>query len=78
MRNCIACLKRAEYKTGEQKDIHEEDTNYMTRSYNNGLSIAKQLGWTIIHCVDENNNLKSIEAIHEEIMAHVTKALENK
>ena len=69
---------RAEYKTGEQKDIHEEDTNYMTRSYNNGLSIAKQLGWTIIHCVDENNNLKSIEAIHEEIMAHVTKALENK
>ena len=69
---------RAEYKTGEQKDIHEEDTTYMTRSYNNGLSIAKQLGWTIIHCVDEQNNLKSIESIHEEIMAHVSKALENR
>ena len=69
---------RAEYKTGGQKDIHEEDTSYMTKSYNNGLSIAKQLGWNIIHCVDEQNNLKTIEAIHEEIMAHVSKALENR
>ena len=66
---------RAEYKTGEQKDIHEEDTNYMTKSYNNGLSIAKQLGWTIIHCVDDAGSLKTIEEIHEEIMTHVLKAL---
>jgi dTMP kinase len=69
---------RAEYKTGEQKDIHEEDTSYMTKSYNNGLSTAKQLGWTIIHCVDENNNLKSIEEIHEEIYNHVKPVLENR
>ena len=69
---------RAEYKTGEQKDIHEEDTNYMTKSYNNGLNIAKQLGWTIIHCVDENNNLKTIEEIHEEIFSHVKPILEKR
>lgn len=59
---------RAEYKTGESKDIHEEDTSYMTKSYNNGLSLAKQLGWNIIHCVDKQNNIKSIEEIHKEIM----------
>ena len=59
---------RAEYKTGESKDIHEEDTTYMTRSYNNGLSLAKQLGWNIVHCVDKQNNIKSIEEIHKEIM----------
>ena len=59
---------RAEYKTGESKDIHEEDTSYMTRSYNNGLNLAKKLGWNIIHCVDENNNIKHIEDIHKEIM----------
>ena len=59
---------RAEYKTGESKDIHEEDTSYMTKSYNNGLSLAKQLGWKIIHCVDKENNIKSIESIHKEIM----------
>ena len=59
---------RAEYKTGESKDIHEEDTTYMTKSYNNGLSLAKQLGWNIVHCVDKQNNIKSIEEIHKEIM----------
>lgn len=59
---------RAEYKTGEIKDIHEEDTSYMEKSYDNGLTLAKKLGWNIIHCVDENNNLKTIEEIHKEIM----------
>ena len=59
---------RAEYKTGEAKDIHEEDTTHMTKSYNNGLSLAKQLGWKIIHCVDKDNNIKPIEDIHKEIM----------
>jgi len=59
---------RAEYKTGESKDIHEEDTEYMRKSYNNGLTLAKELGWNIIHCVDENDNIKHIEDIHKEIM----------
>lgn len=59
---------RAEYKTGESKDIHEEDTSYMTRSYENGLNLAKKLGWNIIHCVDEEGNIKHIEDIHAEIM----------
>ena len=59
---------RAEYKTGESKDIHEEDTTYMTRSYNNGIALAKRLGWNIIHCVDDEGNIKHIEDIHKEIM----------
>ena len=59
---------RAEYKTGETKDIHEEDTSYMEKSYNNGITLAKILNWNLIHCVDENNNLRSIEDIHNEIM----------
>ena len=59
---------RAEYKTGESKDIHEEDTEYMKKSYNNGLTLAKELGWNIIHCVDEEGNIKHIEDIHKEIM----------
>ena len=66
---------RAEYKTGESKDIHEEDSSYMTTSYNNGLFLAKKLGWNIIHCVDENDNIKSIDAIHEEIMKITTEFL---
>lgn len=59
---------RVDYKTGGQKDIHEEDTAYMKKSYDNGLMLAKKLGWTLIHCVDKNGNLKTIEEIHQEIM----------
>lgn len=67
---------RADYKTGGQKDIHEEDTSYMKKSYDNGLTLAKKLGWTLIHCVDENGNLKSIEQIHQEIMSKTLAFLE--
>ena len=68
---------RSEYKTGEKKDIHEEDTSYMTKSYNNGLSLAKKFGWSLIHCVDDDGNVKSIDAIHEEIMSQVLDFLNN-
>ncbi len=69
---------RADYKTGEAKDIHEEDTAYMTKSYNNGISLAKELGWNLVHCCDEDGNLKTIDEIHEEIMKVVTEFLNNK
>lgn len=59
---------RGEYKTGDKKDIHEEDTEYMIKSYQNGLFLAKRLGWQIVHCVDDAGNLKTIDEIHEEIM----------
>ena len=68
---------RADYKTGEQKDIHEEDTSYMKKSYDNGLMLAKKLGWTLIHCVDESGKLRTIEEIHQEIMEKTLAFLEN-
>ena len=55
----------------------EEDSTYMTNAYNNGLSLAKEFGWTIIHCTDEYNNIKSIEDIHAEIMKEVKNFLNN-
>lgn len=59
---------RESYKSGTQKDIHEVDSNYLKKSYNNGLSLAKKFNWKILHCVDENGNVKSIDEIHSEIM----------
>ena len=58
---------RKDYKTGKEKDIHEEDFVHLQKSYDNGLMLAKELGWEIIHCVDENNNIRSIDDIHKEI-----------
>lgn len=68
---------RGEYKTGETKDIHEEDTSYMTKSYNNGLSLAKKFNWNLVHCVDDDGNVKSIDAIHNEIVSKVEDYLNN-
>ncbi len=68
---------RADYKTGEAKDIHEEDTEYMTKAYNNGIFFAKKLGWNLVHCLDNEGNLKTIEQIHEEIMQVVEEYLKN-
>lgn len=67
---------RADYKTGGKKDIHEEDPTHLQKSYNNGLGLAQKLGWTIVHCVDEKGNLKTIEDIHKEIMAKVNEYLQ--
>lgn len=69
---------REQYKTGEQKDIHEENQNYLTNSYNNGLSLANQFGWKLIHCLDENGNLKTREAIHSEILQIAKEFLANR
>ncbi len=57
--------------TGEsKKDIHESDINYLEKSYQNSLYIANKYGWNKINCVD-NNELRSIESIHEEIYEKV-------
>lgn len=67
---------RADYKTGGKKDIHEEDPSHLQKSYDNGLGLAKKLGWTIVHCVDKNGDLKTIEDIHKEIMEKVNEYLQ--
>jgi dTMP kinase len=53
----------------EQKDIHEENKEYMKKSYENACYIANKYGWQEIMCVDSENNLKSIEKIGEEIIS---------
>lgn len=59
--------ERQELKAGTKKDIHEQDEQHLIHAYNAGKEVAKKYKWTTISCVDENNNLKPIETIHEEI-----------
>lgn len=57
--------------TGEEKkDIHEQDTNYLKKSYENACEIARKYEWKEIKCVDEGR-LKTIEEIGEEIYSIV-------
>ncbi len=69
---------RSSYKNGEKKDILEEDSEHLKKAYKNGLLLAKQFGWILIHCIDDNGNLKSREEIHNEIMEIVDKHIEGR
>lgn len=61
--------------TGEKKkDIHEKDTSYLKKSYDNACDIAKKYNWQEIKCV-ENKRLKTIEEIGEEIYTLVKEIL---
>lgn len=64
---------RANKITGkQQKDIHESNTEYLDRAYQNATEIAKLCGWKVLSCVRENA-VRSIEEIHEEIYSVVKK-----
>lgn len=61
--------------TGEiKKDIHEINVEYLKKSYNNACLISKKYSWLEIDCV-ENDIIKSIEEISEEIFLKVSKLL---
>ena len=49
-----------------QKDIHESDENHIIDSYNAACEVANKYDWTKIECV-ENDRLRTIEEIHEDI-----------
>ncbi len=50
----------------DAKDIHERDCEYMQKCYNNACFVAKKYSWSEIKCF-ENDKIRTIEDIHEEI-----------
>lgn len=59
--------------TGQRKkDIHERDFEYLQKTYENALWVAKHYHWFKINCM-QKDKLKSIEEIHEEIYQRVAK-----
>ena len=64
--------------TGEsQKDIHESDFEYLKKSYENSLYIAQKYDWKKINCV-ENNKMRTIDDIHNEIYSIIEEKILNK
>lgn len=59
--------KRSE-ATGETKDVHEADVNYLYRCREAAAYAAEKMGWTVITCA-ENGQAKSIEEIARLIKA---------
>ena len=55
-----------------EKDMLEKDTEYMKKVYDTAMFVADYLKWTKIKC-DEDNHMRPIEDIHEEIYRKVKK-----
>lgn len=62
--------------TDTKADIHELDADYLRRCYRMAREAADYYGWTAIACAKDGAP-RSIEAIHEEIYAHVRACLED-
>lgn len=50
------------------KDIHERDSEYLKKSYDNAKDIAKTLQWNVISCVDSRGEVRDIKSISEDIL----------
>lgn len=48
-----------------KKDIHENNEDFLIRSYENSMLLCERYGWKRINCCDGEGNMKSIEEIHE-------------
>ena len=62
--------ERANKITGQQeKDIHEKDKDHLSNSYNSALYVAEKFDWVKVSCV-RDDNLRTIEDIHEELLSY--------
>ena len=61
-----------EQNDGIKNDIHEKDTAFMKRVYDNSLFVADYQKWSIVDC-SRNHQLRSIDDIHEEVYQLVKK-----
>lgn len=68
-------MRRREQETNTQADIHEQDMQYLATCRESGRTAAKYYGWNIIRCV-KDDEMRSIEDIHEEIYRLVKSCLE--
>ena len=59
-----------------KKDIHEANKDYLEKSYENALYVAKKYGWENIDCTS-NDKLRQIKDIHEEIYSLILKSLKS-
>lgn len=68
-------MRRREQDTNTSADIHEQDMAYLATCRESGRAAAGFYGWTVIECV-RDGSMRTIEDIHDEIFAHVSKLLE--
>ena len=71
----LELVRRRSEETGQARDIHEKDAEYMRRCYDAALYASDKLGWERIRCYDENG-IRSREAIFHDIAEVVSSRTE--
>ena len=69
-------LRHRESSTNTTADIHEKDMAYLATCRETGRTAAQYYGWRIVQCV-KDDEMRTIEDIHEEIYAIVKNCLED-
>lgn len=59
--------QRESLKNGESKDILERDEAHLINAYEKAKYVAEKYNWIVIDC-EKNNNIKTIDEIHKEIL----------
>ena len=72
--NAVDLIQNRENKFTHQdkKDIHERDINHLKDAYEAACDVSKKYNWYEIKCV-KNNEIRTIEDIHQEIYKEVKK-----
>ena len=60
--------------SGAKEDIHEKDQVYLARCHQAYLELAEKYGWAKVQC-SENGTPRSVEAIHADVYAAVSRTL---
>lgn len=68
-------MRSREAATNTSADIHEQDLPYLATCRQIGRTAAAYYGWSVINCV-KDDQMRTIEDIHEEIYALISKCLE--
>lgn len=72
-------LKLIEQRSEESsipKDIHEKSPDYLKKSYENALEIAILENWIRINCINEDQTLRSVDEIHQDVYRVVKSRLD--
>ena len=69
-------MRHREAETNTTADIHEQDMAYLATCREIGRAAAEYYGWKVIRCV-QDQQMRSIEDIHEEIYRYITACLED-
>ncbi len=70
VKTTLSLIQKRHDDTGREIDIHE-NAEHLTRAHRAAVFSAEKLGWTTVHCCQENGEMRTREDIAEEVYSSV-------